>query len=209
MSLKNIPTKLLTKGTRSAMLLWIYRTLLKNCIKLKKLDFIAGQWHKLEVQLQFRRHKHLEDIQDIHKAYENALAFKSILQHAILNQDLESQKFLVRQAYGQKGVRKYDFLAAICIANKEFTSFEEISKLDHYDIAIPKEYYDYMEENKKDSRVYEGLFSPKFDFGNLAKDREKSRTYVQNLNVFLTHLYKQERLYISLRDRNAPLTDQS
>jgi hypothetical protein len=203
MSLKNIPTKLLTKGTRAPLLLWIYRSLLKNCIKLKKIDLVAGEWYRLEVMIQFRRNFILEDIKDINREYQNSLAFKSILQHAILNQHLESQKFLVRSAYGQTGRRKFEFLAAICFTKKEFTAYEEICKHDHYDVAIPQEYYDYMEKNKVGSKVYEGLFGPKFDFAILASEREKNKPYVQSLNVILSNLYKQERLYISLRDRNA------
>jgi hypothetical protein len=103
MSSKKIPTKLYTKSTRAPLLLWTYRQLLKYSIKFKLIDFISGEWIKYEIMLGFRRQKNSKNIEEIYSAYQHACKYKQMLQLAVNYEDLESQKYILRMAYGQTG----------------------------------------------------------------------------------------------------------
>jgi len=202
MSQKCIPTKLYTRSTRAPLLLWTYRKLLKYCNKLKKIDLPSGEWLKLEIMLNFRKNKSLDKIEDIHNAYLKANSFKGMLQHAIENQDIESQKSLLRLAYGQKGKRYFDFLAAICIANKDPLKFNQVSELYNYDVAIPEEYKEYMEKNTQFQYLYEDLFRAQYDFSKIKEDIDSNQEEIEFLKAFVYKMYKQDCFHAAYLKKN-------
>lgn len=161
---------LYTAHTRKPLLLTLYRRLLKDCIDFKTIDLPSGLWFLTEVKLQFRRSRNLDNMSEIIQAYQRGLEIQRRFNDSALG-IIESQKEIIEEAYGQRGARKIDFVAAYCIEkNIDFGNI--IEKYSH-NIPIPVEYAEYMDQNSAKEELYEDLFEPHYDHKTLHKEVEQ------------------------------------
>ena len=182
-----------TAGTRKPILLALYRKLLKGCISFKQIDQPSGMWLFSEAKLQFRRNKNLKDIDQIIESYKKGLKQQERLE-ASINGDINNQKEILREGYGQKGSKKIDFLAAYCIEND--LDFGNLVEKYSQNIPIPEEFARYLGNNRERTDLYEDLFEPKYNYEILS---EENKEYKDDISWYLKVFLRRHQL-LSVKD---------
>ena len=180
-----------TASTRKPVIRKLYRDLLKNCISFKQVDLPTGTWLFTETKLNFRRGKNWNEIDKIIEFYEKSLAYKNLLEKG-LKGDEKSVNKLLREGYGQDGIKKIDFLAAYCWQNRK--DFNEISRYYTHNVPIPEEYLSYINEKivtKGTEERYLDLFEPNYDFEDMNR---LSTEYENQITWYKKVFYRRHQL---------------
>jgi hypothetical protein len=72
----------------------------------------------------------------------------------------------------------------------------------NYNIAIPEEYYKYIQNNAKFAHLYEELFKPNLDFSKILTEHKEYAKEIEFLNKILLEMYQQQQYFLFLNDRN-------